>query len=34
MTYPVSVFIMDVSNSSKGDIGGELSKYLHRVEKE
>ncbi|WP_318614556.1 hypothetical protein [Sporosarcina sp. YIM B06819] len=33
MTYPVSVFIMDVSNSSKGDIGGELSKYLHHVEK-
>ncbi|WP_342505027.1 hypothetical protein [Sporosarcina sp. FSL K6-2383] len=32
MTYPVSVFIMDVSNSSKGDIGGELSKYLHQLE--
>lgn len=33
MTYPVSVFIMDVSNSSKGDIGGELSKYLNQLEK-
>ncbi|WP_203249108.1 hypothetical protein [Sporosarcina beigongshangi] len=32
MTYPVSVFIMDVSNSSKGKIGGELSKYLHQLE--
>ncbi|MEK5038480.1 hypothetical protein [Sporosarcina sp. FSL K6-3457] len=32
MTYPVSVFIMDVSNSSKGDIGGELSKYLQQLE--
>ena len=33
MTYPVSVFIMDVSNSSVEDIGGELSKYLHHIEK-
>lgn len=32
MTYPVSVFIMDVSNSSVEDIGGELSKYLHHFE--
>ena len=32
MTYPVSIFIMDVSNSSKEDIGGELSNYLHRLE--
>lgn len=32
MTYPVSVFIMDVSNSSAKDIGGELSKYLHQFE--
>lgn len=32
MTYPVSVFIMDVSNSSKGDIGSELSKYLRQLE--
>ena len=32
MTNPVSIFIMDVSNSSKGDIGGDLSKYLHHVE--
>lgn len=32
MTNPVSIFIMDVSNSSKGDIGSELSKYLHHVE--
>ena len=33
MTYPVSVFIMDVSNSSVEDIGGELSNYLHHLEK-
>ena len=32
MTNPVSIFIMDVSNSSKGDIGSELSKYLHHVQ--
>ena len=32
MTYPVSVFIMDVSNSSVEDIGGELSNYLHHLE--
>ena len=32
MTYPVSVFIMDVSNSSTEDIGGELSSYLHQLE--
>lgn len=32
MTYPVSIFIMDVSNSSKEDIGGELSNYLHGLE--
>ena len=32
MTYPVSVFIMDVSNSSKDDIGDELSTYLHHLE--
>lgn len=32
MTYPVSIFIMDVSNSSKDDIGSELSKYLHLLE--
>lgn len=29
MTNQVSVFIMDVSNSSAEDIGDELSKYLH-----
>lgn len=34
MTYPVSIFIMDVSNSSKEDIGGALSSYLHRLEEE
>lgn len=32
MNYPVSVFIMDVSNSSVEDIGGELSNYLHQLE--
>lgn len=32
MTYPVSVFIMDVSNSSKEDIGDKLSNYLHQLE--
>ncbi|WP_172369159.1 hypothetical protein [Sporosarcina jiandibaonis] len=32
MSNPVSVFIMDVSNSSVEDIGGELSKYLHQLE--
>lgn len=34
MAYPVSVFIMDVSNSSKEGIGGELSNYLHHLAKE
>ena len=33
MTYSVSVFIMDVSNSSVEDIGGELSNYLNHLEK-
>lgn len=33
MTYPVSVFIMDVSNSSVEDIGDELSNYLQHLEK-
>lgn len=33
MTYPISVFIMDVSNSSEEDIGTELSNYLHQLEK-
>lgn len=32
MTNQVSVFIMDVSNSSKEDIGKELSEYLQQVE--
>ena len=32
MTYQVSVFIMDVSNSSMEDIGDELSNYLHHLE--
>lgn len=32
MTYPVSVFIMDVSNSSKEGVGGELSSYLQHLE--
>ena len=31
MTYPVSVFIMDVSNSSKEDMGEELSAYLQNL---
>ncbi|MCM3109546.1 hypothetical protein [Lederbergia lenta] len=32
-TYPVSVFIMDVSNSSKENMGEELSNYLQQLEK-
>lgn len=32
MTNPVSVFIMDVSNSSKEGIGSELSNYLQDLE--
>ncbi|MCZ2258150.1 hypothetical protein [Sporosarcina sp. G11-34] len=32
MTYQVSVFIMDVSNSSTEDVGDELSTYLHQLE--
>ncbi|MCG7334442.1 hypothetical protein MHZ95_03995 [Sporosarcina sp. ACRSM] len=32
MTNPISVFIMDVSHSSKGNIGSELSEYLQQLE--
>jgi hypothetical protein len=32
MTYPVSVFIMDVSNSSVEELSGDLSNYLHQLE--
>ncbi|MEK3886639.1 hypothetical protein [Bacillus sp. FSL K6-3431] len=32
MTYPISVFIMDVSNSSEEYIGDELSNYLQNLE--
>jgi len=34
MTNQVSVFIMDVSNSSMEDKGEELTKYLHHLQKE
>lgn len=34
MTHPASIFIMDVSNSSKQGIGEELSTYLHHLENE
>lgn len=33
MTNPVSIFIMDISNSSAADIGDALSNYLHHLEK-
>lgn len=31
MNHPISVFIMDVSNSSKDDVGKELSEYLQEL---